>query len=114
MKLYRFFEKWVAMNAPEITYSHFSSPPKFPSKVWLPAFHYTNGESARIPHKIGHKLLGASRGLMVPGSVSLCTTDLFTQSGSVPHTEILWNCKVGWGMWKWRVLPPLSQEYALC
>ena len=52
MKLYRFFEKWVAMNAPEITYSHFSSPPKFPSKVWLPTFHYTNGESARIAHKI--------------------------------------------------------------
>lgn len=48
MKLYRFFEKWVAMNAPEIAYSNFSSLPKFPSKVWLPAFHYTNGESVLL------------------------------------------------------------------
>jgi hypothetical protein len=43
LKLHRFFEKWVAMNASEIAYSNFSSPPRFPSKVLLSAFHYTNG-----------------------------------------------------------------------
>lgn len=43
MKLYNFFEKWVSMNASEITYGNFSSSPKLPSRIWLPAFSYTNG-----------------------------------------------------------------------
>lgn len=43
MKIHHFFEKWVAMNASDITNSNFTTPPKIPLKIWLPAFSYTNG-----------------------------------------------------------------------